>query len=76
MKFNHKIVCQRLQESPTRELADHSFPLGGESSKPSAKSKVQNQQEKVNASDDSSDGNISEESKSLFFLLLFAAQNI
>ncbi|XP_067224775.1 serine/threonine-protein kinase LMTK1 isoform X3 [Chanodichthys erythropterus] len=50
------------QESPTRELADHSFPLGGESSKPSAKSKVQNQQEKVNASDDSSDGNISEES--------------
>ncbi|XP_051771557.1 serine/threonine-protein kinase LMTK1 isoform X3 [Ctenopharyngodon idella] len=50
------------QESPTRELADHSFPLGGESSKPSAKNKVQNQQEKVNASDDSSDGNISEES--------------
>ncbi|ROI81962.1 Serine/threonine-protein kinase LMTK1 [Anabarilius grahami] len=50
------------QESPTRELADHSFPLGSESSKPSAKSKMQNQQEKVNASDDSSDGNISEES--------------
>uniref|UniRef100_A0A8C2GPD8 non-specific serine/threonine protein kinase n=1 Tax=Cyprinus carpio TaxID=7962 RepID=A0A8C2GPD8_CYPCA len=50
------------QESPTRELADQSFTLGGESSKPSAKGKAQNQQEKVNASDDSSDGNISEES--------------
>uniref|UniRef100_A0A672KXY3 non-specific serine/threonine protein kinase n=1 Tax=Sinocyclocheilus grahami TaxID=75366 RepID=A0A672KXY3_SINGR len=50
------------QESPTRELADQSFPLGGESSKPSAKGKAQDQQEKINASDDSSDGNISEES--------------
>ncbi|KAI2658313.1 Serine/threonine-protein kinase LMTK1 [Labeo rohita] len=50
------------QESPTRELADQSFPLGGESSKPSSKGKAQNQQEKINASDDSSDGNISEES--------------
>uniref|UniRef100_A0A673JKX3 non-specific serine/threonine protein kinase n=1 Tax=Sinocyclocheilus rhinocerous TaxID=307959 RepID=A0A673JKX3_9TELE len=50
------------QESPTKELADQSFPLGGEPSKPSAKGKAQNQQEKVNASDDSSDGNISEES--------------
>ncbi|KAG1955157.1 serine/threonine-protein kinase LMTK1 [Pimephales promelas] len=50
------------QESPTRELVDHKFPLGGETSKSSAKCKVQNQQEKVNASDDSSDGNISEES--------------
>jgi len=73
LKFNHKIVCQCLQESPTRELADHSFPLGGETSKSSAKCKVQNQQEKVNASDDSSDGNISEESK---LLLFFTAQNI
>uniref|UniRef100_A0A671RNY8 Serine/threonine-protein kinase LMTK1-like n=1 Tax=Sinocyclocheilus anshuiensis TaxID=1608454 RepID=A0A671RNY8_9TELE len=54
------------QESPTKELADQSFPLGGESSKPSAKGKAQNQQEKVNASDDSSDGNISEESKTRF----------
>ncbi|XP_057214802.1 serine/threonine-protein kinase LMTK1 isoform X2 [Triplophysa rosa] len=50
------------QESPTRELADHSFPLGGESGKASAKSKVPNLQERVNVSDDSSDGNISEES--------------
>lgn len=73
MKFNHNILCQCLQESPTRELADHSFPLSGETSKSSAKSKVQSQQEKVNASDDSSDGNISEESK---LLLFFAAQKI
>ncbi|XP_066519541.1 serine/threonine-protein kinase LMTK1 isoform X2 [Hoplias malabaricus] len=50
------------QESPTRELAEHGFPLGGESSKQSAKGKVPNQPDKVNASDDSSDGNISEES--------------
>ncbi|XP_051959140.1 serine/threonine-protein kinase LMTK1 isoform X1 [Xyrauchen texanus] len=50
------------QESPTRELADNSSPLGGESSKPSAKDEVPNQKEKVNVSDDSSDGNISEES--------------
>uniref|UniRef100_A0A8C1Z6C8 Apoptosis-associated tyrosine kinase b n=1 Tax=Cyprinus carpio TaxID=7962 RepID=A0A8C1Z6C8_CYPCA len=50
------------QESPTRELADQSFPLGGESSKSNEKGKVQNQLEKINASDDSSDGNISEES--------------
>ncbi len=59
-------LCQPHQESPTIELADQSFPLGGESSKPSAKGKAQNQQEKLNASDDSSDGNISEESKILF----------
>ncbi|XP_051968713.1 serine/threonine-protein kinase LMTK1-like isoform X3 [Xyrauchen texanus] len=50
------------QESPTSELADQSFILGGESSKPSAKGKLPNQKEKVNISDDSSDGNISEES--------------
>ncbi|XP_065118950.2 serine/threonine-protein kinase LMTK1 isoform X1 [Paramisgurnus dabryanus] len=53
------------QESPTKELADHSFPLDGESSKQSTKSKVPNQQDKVNVSDDSSDGNISEESAGL-----------
>ncbi len=63
-------LCQPHQESPTIELADQSFPLGGESSKPSAKGKAQNQQEKINASDDSSDGNISEESKILFPLFL------
>lgn len=65
-------LCKPLKESPTRELADHSFPLGGESG---TKSKVPNQQERVNVSDDSSDGNISEESKSwteeFGFLLCF-----
>ncbi|XP_005913911.1 serine/threonine-protein kinase LMTK1 isoform X1 [Haplochromis burtoni] len=43
------------QESPTKELADHGFPLGAEGSRTKP-------QERVNASDDSSDGNISEES--------------
>ncbi|XP_072522702.1 serine/threonine-protein kinase LMTK1 isoform X2 [Salminus brasiliensis] len=50
------------QESPTRELAEHGFPLGGDTSMQGGKGKVPNPQEKVNASDDSSDGNISEES--------------
>ncbi|XP_071763941.1 serine/threonine-protein kinase LMTK1 [Centroberyx gerrardi] len=45
------------QESPTKELAEHGFPSGAEGQ--SSRSKPQ---EKVNASDDSSDGNISEES--------------
>ncbi|XP_044034680.1 serine/threonine-protein kinase LMTK1 isoform X2 [Siniperca chuatsi] len=45
------------QESPTKELAEHGFLLGAEG--PSSRSKSQ---ERVNASDDSSDGNISEES--------------
>ncbi|XP_019217897.2 serine/threonine-protein kinase LMTK1 isoform X1 [Oreochromis niloticus] len=43
------------QESPTKELAEHGFPLGAEGSQTKP-------QERVNASDDSSDGNISEES--------------
>uniref|UniRef100_A0A3Q4I4Y2 Apoptosis-associated tyrosine kinase b n=1 Tax=Neolamprologus brichardi TaxID=32507 RepID=A0A3Q4I4Y2_NEOBR len=43
------------QESPTKELAEHGFPLGAEGSRTKP-------QERVNASDDSSDGNISEES--------------
>uniref|UniRef100_W5LQ04 non-specific serine/threonine protein kinase n=1 Tax=Astyanax mexicanus TaxID=7994 RepID=W5LQ04_ASTMX len=50
------------QESPTRELAEHGFPLGGDSSSQRSKGTGKKQQEKVNASDDSSDGNISEES--------------
>ncbi|XP_017557175.2 serine/threonine-protein kinase LMTK1 isoform X1 [Pygocentrus nattereri] len=50
------------QESPTKELAEHGFPLGEGKSMHGAKGTVPNQQEKVNASDDSSDGNISEES--------------
>ncbi|KAM3859909.1 serine/threonine-protein kinase LMTK1 [Diretmus argenteus] len=45
------------QESPTKELADHGLPSGTEGQ--SLRSKAQ---EKLNASDDSSDGNISEES--------------
>ncbi|XP_040923102.1 serine/threonine-protein kinase LMTK1 isoform X5 [Toxotes jaculatrix] len=44
------------QESPTKELAEHGFPLGADGQSSRNKS-----QEKVNASDDS-DGNISEES--------------
>ncbi|KAI4881885.1 hypothetical protein NFI96_034390, partial [Prochilodus magdalenae] len=50
------------QESPTRELAGHGFPLGGETSMQGAKGTKPNQQEKITTSDDSSDGNISEES--------------
>ncbi|KAI3365649.1 hypothetical protein L3Q82_010139 [Scortum barcoo] len=45
------------QESPTKELAEHGLPSGAEGL--SSRSKAQ---ERVNASDDSSDGNISEES--------------
>ncbi|XP_022598010.1 serine/threonine-protein kinase LMTK1 [Seriola dumerili] len=45
------------QESPTKELAEHGFPLGAEGQNSQNKS-----HERVNASDDSSDGNISEES--------------
>ncbi|XP_045924352.1 serine/threonine-protein kinase LMTK1 isoform X1 [Micropterus dolomieu] len=45
------------QESPTKELAEHGFPLGAEGQSSQSKS-----QQRVNASDDSSDGNISEES--------------
>ncbi|XP_070707321.1 serine/threonine-protein kinase LMTK1 [Pempheris klunzingeri] len=45
------------QESPTKELAEHGFSLGAE-----AQSSLSKSQERVNASDDSSDGNVSEES--------------
>ncbi|XP_042364083.1 serine/threonine-protein kinase LMTK1 [Plectropomus leopardus] len=45
------------QESPTKELAEHGFNLGAEGQRSRSKS-----QERLNASDDSSDGNISEES--------------
>uniref|UniRef100_A0A8C9ZK91 non-specific serine/threonine protein kinase n=1 Tax=Sander lucioperca TaxID=283035 RepID=A0A8C9ZK91_SANLU len=44
------------QESPTKELAEHGFPLGAEGLSSWSKS-----QERLNVSDDSSDGNISEE---------------
>ena len=49
------------QESPTKELADHGFPLGTEGQSSGRKS-----QERLNASDDSSDGNVSEESEYMF----------
>ncbi|XP_034415257.1 serine/threonine-protein kinase LMTK1 [Cyclopterus lumpus] len=45
------------QESPTKELAEQDFPLGAEGQSSRCKS-----QERLNASDDSSDGNVSEES--------------
>ncbi|XP_034426062.1 serine/threonine-protein kinase LMTK1 isoform X2 [Hippoglossus hippoglossus] len=45
------------QESPTKELSEQSFPVGAEGQRSHSKSK-----ERVTASDDSSDGNISEES--------------
>ncbi|XP_047015556.2 serine/threonine-protein kinase LMTK1 isoform X2 [Ictalurus punctatus] len=50
------------QESPTGELSEHAFPLGGETSTQGARCTVSNQQEKANSTDDCSDGNISEES--------------
>ncbi|KAG7235093.1 hypothetical protein INR49_003226 [Caranx melampygus] len=45
------------QESPTKELTEHGFSLGAEGQSSRSKS-----HDRVNASDDSSDGNISEES--------------
>ncbi|KAL6095336.1 aatk [Pungitius sinensis] len=45
------------QESPTKELSEHGSPLAAEGQSSRSKS-----QERPNASDDSSDGNISEES--------------
>ncbi|XP_041830694.1 serine/threonine-protein kinase LMTK1 isoform X2 [Melanotaenia boesemani] len=44
------------QESPTKELSDHGFPLG------TSQSSGRKSHERLSASDDSSDGNISEES--------------
>lgn len=53
-----------LQESPTGELADFTFPTGAEPSGQASEGENSHPQpqERVNASDDS-DGNISEESK-------------
>ncbi|KAF7203691.1 serine/threonine-protein kinase LMTK1 isoform X1 [Nothobranchius furzeri] len=45
------------QESPTQELVEHGFSLASES-----RSSLRKSQERLNISDDSSDGNISEES--------------
>lgn len=49
----------RHQESPTKELAENGFPLATEGHPSQSKSP-----ERISASDDSSDGNISEESES------------
>ncbi|XP_076855512.1 serine/threonine-protein kinase LMTK1 isoform X2 [Brachyhypopomus gauderio] len=53
------------QESPTRELAEHSLLLGEEANTENTTVSVPNHQERVSTSDDSSDGNISEESTAL-----------
>ncbi|XP_018600966.2 serine/threonine-protein kinase LMTK1 isoform X2 [Scleropages formosus] len=50
------------QESPTRELAEHGFPPGAESCGRGSGAVEPCPQDRVNTSDDSSDGNISEES--------------
>ncbi|KAM7370354.1 hypothetical protein PAMP_009909 [Pampus punctatissimus] len=55
--FDDVTVYLFNQESPTKELTEHGFPLGAEGQSSQSKS-----QDRVNASDDSSDGNISEES--------------
>ncbi|KAF4084876.1 hypothetical protein AMELA_G00111030 [Ameiurus melas] len=60
--FDDVTVYMFDQESPTGELSEHAFPLGGETSTQGARCTVSNQQEKANSTDDSSDGNISEES--------------
>ncbi|KAJ8366930.1 hypothetical protein AAFF_G00336670 [Aldrovandia affinis] len=51
-----------LQESPTQELAEHGFPPGAESSGRGAEDVETRPQDRLSTSDDSSDGNISEES--------------
>ncbi|KAJ8345928.1 hypothetical protein SKAU_G00301210 [Synaphobranchus kaupii] len=50
------------QESPTQELAEHGFPPGPEPAERGAVGAETRPQERLNTSDDSSDGNISEES--------------
>ncbi|XP_064171713.1 serine/threonine-protein kinase LMTK1-like [Anguilla rostrata] len=50
------------QESPTQELAEQGFPPGAEPAGQCAEGTETRPQERLSASDDSSDGNISEES--------------
>lgn len=57
---NHFLILPH-QESPTKELVEHGFPLASEGSSSGRKS-----QERRNISDDSSDGNISEESECVY----------
>ncbi|KAI5623460.1 serine/threonine-protein kinase LMTK1 isoform X1, partial [Silurus asotus] len=63
VSFFDDVTCYLFdQESPTGELSEHAFPLGGETRTKDTRCTVSNQQEKANSTDDSSDGNISEES--------------
>ena len=59
MHYNHSsnlLTTVRFQQSPTKELAEHGFS-------PEAETSGQGSESKQPTSDDSSDGNISEESK-------------
>ena len=51
------------QESPTKELAEHGFPPVGESRVSASQGRSSPPERVSHTSDDSSDGNISEESK-------------
>lgn len=53
------------QESPTKDLVEHGLPLASE-----ARSSRRKCVDRLNASDDSSDGNVSEESECRFFFSL------
>ncbi|NWR66218.1 LMTK1 kinase, partial [Bucorvus abyssinicus] len=62
------------QESPTRELAEQSFPEPPQpSGQPPASSSTPSPADRLSASDDSSDGNASEESKGLLGGIMGAA---
>lgn len=63
-----EIGLTALQESPTQELAEHGFPPGPEpvgQGPEGPEGREPCPPERPNTSDDSSDGNISEESKSV-----------
>ncbi|XP_033896792.3 serine/threonine-protein kinase LMTK1 isoform X2 [Acipenser ruthenus] len=62
VSFFDDVTVYLFDQSPTRELADHSFPQGAESSARSSETGETRPQETVSTSDDSSDGNVSEES--------------
>lgn len=58
---NSTFLLWNHQESPTKELTEHILTSGTEDQSSGGQT-----QEKLNASDDSSDGNISEESEYFF----------
>ncbi|XP_041076065.1 serine/threonine-protein kinase LMTK1-like isoform X2 [Polyodon spathula] len=62
VSFFDDVTVYLFDQSPTRELGDHSFPQGAESSGRSSETGETRPQERVSTSDDSSDGNVSEES--------------